>query len=462
MEYVEGRNLLELIDARGPLPPAATVAAGLQILEGLLHAHSQGVLHLDLSPANILISKSGSAKLIDFGLAGKNPKGPRRTIVGTPAFLSPEHVAGEPGTTGSDLFSFGSLLYYAVTGAPLFDPGEDNSKVTHAVREIGNARANPPEDRVKRLPQFLSKPILTALRSREPERLLAELTEAWKKLGVEERPEAALRRESEPDADPPAPGSDRDGLPEGRELRDRYIRLRGEGRHREAVALLERALRREPDNPMLRELLTTPPARVKSAPATVSVGAMALSHPQRPTGSAAARKYAAGFAALIVAALGFAAMAKSRRPSEPMPAAAAGVASAPSEPAPRTPESPAPVTSTLPKAAPADRGSRLASVQAGTGPASRARRAASARTHRPPAIALAGPAGTKVTLDDTAEWVSPGPANGWPLSPGLVNITLTPPDGSRPISSSLYVSADTLYLLSMEGDGGFSVTRKRR
>ena len=54
------------------------------------------------------------------------------------------------------------------------------------------------------------------------------------------------------------------------------------------------------------------------------------------------------------------------------------------------------------------------------------------------------------------------PAGGWPLSPGLVNITLTPPGSRRPISSSLFVSADTLYLLNLEADGGFSVARKKR
>src|SRR3954466_9705611 len=74
MEYVEGWNLQELVEARGPFPVPAVLAAALQTLEGLMYAHSQGVLHLDLSPANVLAGKTGTAKLTDFGMAGKNPR----------------------------------------------------------------------------------------------------------------------------------------------------------------------------------------------------------------------------------------------------------------------------------------------------------------------------------------------------------------------------------------------------
>jgi hypothetical protein len=87
---------------------------------------------------------------------------------------------------------------------------------------------------------------------------------------------------------------------------------------------------------------------------------------------------------------------------------------------------------------------------------------AAPRRPRPPAVALSGPAGTRVSVDDTAEWVSPGPKGGWPVAPGLVNITLKPPGMGRAITSSLFVSEDTLYVLSMDRDGGFSISRRRR
>jgi serine/threonine protein kinase len=485
MEYVEGWNLLELTGARGALPVSAVLAAGIQTLDGLLYAHSQNVLHLDLSPANVLISRNGSAKLSDFGMAGKKFKAAEGRIVGTPAFLSPEHVAGLPGTPQSDLFSFGSLLYFAATGEPLFDPGQGNSRVTQAIREIEAARDKPPEDRIKRLPRLLAKPVLTALESKDPQGLLRELREAYKKVEGEERPEAVLRRELELDGDPLAPGSAGEDVPSGQELRDRYVRLREGGKHREAVALLEKAMRKQPDNPLLRELLATPPAKAKSAPVTVDVGA---SSPPSASGSGAAGnrpakspvRLAAGVAGLLAmtgALLGWNAL---RNPGvhAVTPAAASNAPPASALPdssiTPSMPPAAATQDPAVAPASPASDSRDFRTVALKTGPSAAktslpgeprsapAAKAGSRSARRPPAVAISGPRGTKVTVDDTLEWITPGPAGGRTLSPGLVNITLTPPGSDRPISSSLFISEDTLYLLNLEADGGFSVNRKRR
>ena len=83
MEYVDGWNLLELVEARGALPDSAVLAAGIQILEALSYAHSHDVLHLDLSPANVLVNRPGTAKLSDFGMAGKKTRSAEGRIVGT-------------------------------------------------------------------------------------------------------------------------------------------------------------------------------------------------------------------------------------------------------------------------------------------------------------------------------------------------------------------------------------------
>jgi serine/threonine protein kinase len=492
MEYVEGWNLLELTEARGPLPVSAVLAAGIQTLDGLGYAHSRNVLHLDLSPANVIVSKSGVAKLSDFGMAGKKFRASEGRIVGTPAFLSPEHVAGKPGTSGSDLFSFASLLFFAATGEPLFDPGQGNTRVTQAIREIESARGAPPEAHLKRLPRLLYKPVLTALESKDPEKLMRELQDAWKKLEGGESPETVLRRELELDGDPMAPGSSADDLPAGRELRDRYIQLRESGKHREAVALLEKAMRKQPDNPLLRELLETPPAKAKSAPVTVDIGAAPQSGASAAKasargGSASQRvsnnpfRLAAALVGILAVTIAVMAWGRLRGPgaeAEAPPGAGSGANREP-QPDPQTrpkadPDAkPEPVAKPE-KAAPPAHGSfpahRAESGSAGKSTPGAWRQASAAasfkpespRRPRPPAVSLSGPAGTKVTVDDTLEWFSPGPKGGKPLSPGLVNITLTPPGSLRPISSSLYISADTLYVLNLEADGGFSVTRKRR
>ncbi len=488
MEYVEGWNLMELTESRGPLSVSAALAAAVQTLEGLLYAHSQDVLHLDLSPANVLVGRSGVAKLSDFGMAGKKFRAAQGRIVGTPAFLSPEHVSGAPGSTRSDLFSFGSLLYYLATGEPLFDPGQGNMRVNQALLEIGNARAAPPEDRIGRLPHLLAKPVLTALQSKDPEALHRDLLAAWDRIESGERPEAVLKRELSLDLDEGDPGGE---VPAGRELRDHYFRLREGGRHREAVALLEKALRREPDNPLLRELLSTPPAKAKSAPVTVLVEASGTAGADRPakagrtgTGNRAPSgrlKWIAGTVGILAVTAGLLAWGKAQTPAaNPAPVSGA-VAIAKTGPAPGPGEA---ADAGVGRRGPTDAPDMPAHLPALTGSlsvhgpntAKPSRSQATIRDkvssvlpwagraprHKSPAVALSGPAGTKVTIDDTAEWTSPSPARGWPLSPGLVNITLTTPGSHRPISSSLFVSADTLYLLSLEADGGFSVTRNRR
>lgn len=480
MEYVEGWNLLELVEARGPLPVPAVLAAGIQTLEGLGYAHSRNVLHLDLSPANVIVSKSGVAKLSDFGMAGKKFRASEGRIVGTPAFLSPEHVSGKPGTAASDLFSFASLLYFAATGEPLFDPGQGNTRVTQAILEIESARGAPPEDRLRRLPRQLYKPVLTALESKDPERLMRELRDAWKKVEGEERPETVLRRELELDGDPMAEGSAPDDLPAGQELRDRYIRLRESGKHREAVALLEKAMRKQPDNPLLRELLATPPARAKSAPVTVDVGAAPKAvlpatqasakadGPSKPRSNLQFRLSAA-LVGILTVTVGVIAWGRMRDPvseanARPEVLSGANREAQPQPPSNREPDAdPEPAATRKPAAPKVSRTNPAHKAEsASAGKSALAASAFAPKRPRPPAVSLSGPAGTKITVDDTLEWISPGPKGGRPLSPGLVNITLTPPGGMRPISSSLYISADTLYILNLEADGGFSVTRKRR
>jgi serine/threonine-protein kinase len=494
MEYVEGWNLQELIDARGPLSVSAALAAGIQTLEGLLYAHSQAVLHLDLSPANVLVAKSGIAKLSDFGMAGKKFRAAQGRIVGTPAFLSPEHVAGTPGTMQSDLFSFGSFLYYIAAGEPLFDPGPGNSRVTQAIREIERARAHPPEERILRLSHLLAKPVLTALLGRDAQALRRELLEAWKKAEGDERPEAVLKRELDLDGDPLHAGLPGEELPSGEALRERYFLLRESGKHREAVALLEKALRRQPENPLLQELLAAP-AKAKSAPVTVlvspaadgnaapsggpmgaAVGGSAHAKAGRPA-SRLRSKYLAGSIGILAVTAGILAWNRTPSPTATAPSPSSPGGSAAANPAPAGaatanvaafPSATTPANAADRREKPDPAGGKPLPEPMAPAKAAAARwpsglpDAKRAPRHRPPAIALSGPAGTQVTVDDTLAWIAPGPAGGRQLTPGLVNITLSPPGSDRPISSSLFVSEDTLYLLNLDAEGGFSVTRRRR
>lgn len=128
MEYVHG-TLLSTVIARGRLAPERAIAMVRQILAGLRHAHTRGVIHRDLKPGNIiLVEMTGAAdfvKIMDFGTAqiltgegaSRNQLG---TDVGTPWYMSPEQAAGQPTDPRTDLYSVGVMLFELLTGVRPF------------------------------------------------------------------------------------------------------------------------------------------------------------------------------------------------------------------------------------------------------------------------------------------------------------------------------------------------------
>jgi tetratricopeptide (TPR) repeat protein len=123
MELVEGRPL------KGPLPVKQAIEYGIQIADALAAAHAAGIVHRDLKPGNILVTERGSVKVLDFGLA-KRPEeegAPASTqgagLVGTPGYIAPEQIEGQPADTRSDIFAFGCILYELLSGHRAF-PGE--------------------------------------------------------------------------------------------------------------------------------------------------------------------------------------------------------------------------------------------------------------------------------------------------------------------------------------------------
>jgi serine/threonine protein kinase len=117
MEYIEGDTLQSLI-RQGLLDFHQLVLIGAQIADALAVAHTAGIIHGDIKPANIMLTASGDVKILDFGLARKMQPG---MIVGTLAYMSPEQLRGEGIDARSDLFSLGVLLYEGATGRHPFD-----------------------------------------------------------------------------------------------------------------------------------------------------------------------------------------------------------------------------------------------------------------------------------------------------------------------------------------------------
>jgi eukaryotic-like serine/threonine-protein kinase len=134
MEYLEGETLARRIE-KGALPTAELLRIATEIADALDKAHRQGVVHRDLKPGNIMLTKSG-AKLLDFGLAKaaaplggdvdtsptvSRPLTAEGAIVGTIQYMSPEQLEGKDADTRSDIFAFGAVLYEMATGKKAFD-----------------------------------------------------------------------------------------------------------------------------------------------------------------------------------------------------------------------------------------------------------------------------------------------------------------------------------------------------
>lgn len=123
MDFVEGESLAERIEREGELPEALVLSWASQLLEALAYCHSQGVIHRDVKPQNIIIRPDVRAVLIDFGLVKLwDPHDPRtRTVVqgmGTPEYTPPEQYDVDMGHTDarSDIYGLGATLYHALTG----------------------------------------------------------------------------------------------------------------------------------------------------------------------------------------------------------------------------------------------------------------------------------------------------------------------------------------------------------
>jgi len=161
MEYVPGKTLQQVLaESTGPMP-IARACAWISDLAGALHrAHRSGVIHGDIKPANILVTEDGKVKLSDFGIArfATQVSGSGK-MMGTPAYLSPEQILGEPQNTRSDLFSLGIVLYQMVTGVAPFD----GSSVSAVCAQILQAEPVPPSQRNPAVSAELDRIVLRCL-----------------------------------------------------------------------------------------------------------------------------------------------------------------------------------------------------------------------------------------------------------------------------------------------------------
>lgn len=161
MELVPGEGLDDVL-RRGPLDPAEAVHIMDGVLAALSAAHARGLVHRDVKPSNILLTRDGQPKLADFGIAKALAAGDITThgiVLGTPTYLSPEQAAGRQATAASDLYAAGLVLYECLAGAPPF-PGDNALAVA-----LAHERTPPPSLAAQRpgLPPGLATTVERAL-----------------------------------------------------------------------------------------------------------------------------------------------------------------------------------------------------------------------------------------------------------------------------------------------------------
>lgn len=128
MEYVDGKSLAERLRHGGAMTGAQALPIITQCADALLAAHREGIVHRDVKPSNIMLSRAGEAKLTDFGIA-RAAADPSLTqtglVTGSPAYLAPEVASGRTATPASDVWSLGATLFHCLAGRPPYDVGDN-------------------------------------------------------------------------------------------------------------------------------------------------------------------------------------------------------------------------------------------------------------------------------------------------------------------------------------------------
>jgi len=163
MEYIEAENLKELYARQDGVLVEHISQILIDMAVGLEHIHTQGFMHLDFKPENVLVSRNGAVRLIDFDLAQPIPAKPKkmsRKNPGTPAYMAPEQLLGQPISHSVDIFAYGVTAYELLTSQKPF-PGDTPAEILR--RQLDRNEFVPPLQHNPDLPPGLERIILRCL-----------------------------------------------------------------------------------------------------------------------------------------------------------------------------------------------------------------------------------------------------------------------------------------------------------
>ncbi len=169
MEYVDGTDLADIIEKTGSVPVDVGIMIAIQVCSALDYAHMRGLIHRDIKPSNIMIKRNGEVKLMDFGIAHTKKLQTLTlpgTFLGTPAYMSPEQILGQPLDNQSDIFSLGIVLYEMFTGIKPFQDEETHSVTAKILKD----RFLPPRRLNSDIPRRLQRVIKKCLKKKTNKR----------------------------------------------------------------------------------------------------------------------------------------------------------------------------------------------------------------------------------------------------------------------------------------------------
>ena len=175
MEYVDGVSFAEIIRARQPLGLADKVSYLEQVCAGLHYAHSRGIVHRDVKPANLMVDRRQTVRILDFGIARVEGSGMTRdgSLIGTLNYMSPEQMLGRQVDHRSDIFAFGAVAYELIAYERAF-PGSIDDGLLH---RVPNEQPRALSEVCPGLPPDLEPLVMRAL-AKKPEERFADLEEA--------------------------------------------------------------------------------------------------------------------------------------------------------------------------------------------------------------------------------------------------------------------------------------------
>jgi serine/threonine-protein kinase len=135
MEYIDGHDLSDYVsNISGPLPLYSIALIMNEVLSAMDYAHDRNLIHLDLKPSNIMLTKEDRVKVIDFGIAHDKEKGELKTVMGSPSYMSPEQIEGKELDHRSDIYSLGITMYEMITGTLPFGDCDTKEELFNAIK----------------------------------------------------------------------------------------------------------------------------------------------------------------------------------------------------------------------------------------------------------------------------------------------------------------------------------------